>query len=145
MRNFSPSRRRNESAYTLFEIMLVLGIIAVLVGSAIYLLKGNVDVAKMQRTETDFTAIVTQLKTYEMMNYNFPTTQQGLDALVSRPTAEPVPKRWVQLLDHVPQDPWGPAYNYASPGKKNPSGFDLYSSGPDKQAGTADDIYYGTK
>jgi general secretion pathway protein G len=145
MRNFSLRRRRNESAYTLFEIMLVLGIIAVLVGSAIYLLKGNVDVAKMQRTETDFTAIVTQLKTYEMVNYNFPTTQQGLDALVNRPTAEPVPKRWTSLLDRVPLDPWGTPYNYASPGKKNPSGFDLYSSGPDKQTGTADDIYNGTK
>jgi general secretion pathway protein G len=138
-------RRRNESAYTLFEIMLVLGIIAVLVGSAIYLLKGNVDVAKQQRAETDFTAIVTQLKTYEMMNYNFPTTQQGLEALVTRPTSEPVPRRWVHLMDKGLVDPWGQPYNYASPGKKNPSSFDLYSSGPDKQAGTTDDIWFGDK
>jgi general secretion pathway protein G len=117
-------RRRNESAYTLFEIMLVLGIIAVLVGSAIYLLKGNVDVAKQQRAETDFTAIVTQLKTYEMMNYNFPTTQQGLEALVTRPTSEPVPRRWVHLMDKGLVDPWGQPY---------------------KQAGTTDDIWFGDK
>ncbi|HVE16063.1 MAG TPA: type II secretion system major pseudopilin GspG [Chthoniobacterales bacterium] len=134
--------RRFDAGYTLFEIMLVLGIIAVLVGSAIYMLKGNIDVAKQQRAETDFTAIVTQLKTYEMMNYNFPTTAQGLDAMVTRPTTEPVPRRWVQLLDKGLIDPWGQPYNYASPGKKNPASFDLFSSGPDKQAGTADDISY---
>jgi len=117
----------------------------VLVSSAIFLLKGNLEVAKMQTAEADFNAIVTQLKTYEMMNYNFPTTQQGLAALVDRPTSEPVPKRWTSLMQRVPLDPWHQPYNYASPGKKNPSGFDLSSSGPDKQAGTTDDIIYGAK
>jgi general secretion pathway protein G len=125
-------RRRQQAAYTLFEIMLVLGIIAVLVGSAIYLLVGNVDVAKKQRVDTDKQAITTQLKMYEMTNYNFPTTQQGLEALVKKPTSEPVPKRWTQLMSEVPLDPWGTPYVYVSPGKKNPSGFDLYSLGPDR-------------
>jgi general secretion pathway protein G len=129
-----PLRRRlrQQAAYTLFEIMLVLGIIAVLVGSAIYLLVGNVDVARKQRVDTDKQAITTQLKMYEMTNYNFPTTQQGLEALVKKPTSEPVPKRWTQLMSEVPIDPWGTPYVYVSPGKKNPSGFDLYSLGPDR-------------
>jgi general secretion pathway protein G len=126
-------RRRREAAYTLFEIMLVLGIIAVLVGSAIYLLVGNVDVARIQRVDSDIQAITTQLKTYEMMNYSFPTTEQGLAALVTRPSSEPVPKRWTQLLSAVPIDPWGTPYQYISPGKKNSTGFDIYSLGPDRR------------
>lgn len=124
---------RREAAYTLFEIMLVLGIIAVLVGSAIYLLVGNVDVAKEQRVDTDIQAIGTQLKVYEMQNYTFPTTGQGLEALVKRPTVAPVPRRWRQLMESVPLDPWGTPYQYAYPGKKNPNGYDLYSLGPDRK------------
>ncbi|MFY8216613.1 MAG: type II secretion system protein GspG, partial [Chthoniobacterales bacterium] len=79
-RSRPPHRLRNSTAaYTLFEIMLVLGIIAVLVGSAIYLLVGNVDVAKEQRVDADVQAISTQLKLFEMQNYTFPTTEQGLE------------------------------------------------------------------
>jgi general secretion pathway protein G len=130
-----PPHRLNAStaAYTLFEIMLVLGIIAVLVGSAIYLLVGNVDVAKEQRVDADVQAISTQLKLFEMQNYTFPTTEQGLEALVTRPTSDPAPRRWRQLLESVPLDPWGTPYNYRFPGKRNPSGFDLYSYGPDRR------------
>jgi len=130
---------RREAAYTLFEIMLVLGIIAVLVGSAIYLLVGNVDVARVQRVDSDKQAITTQLKTYEMMNYTFPTTEQGIEALVKRPATEPVPKRWTQLLQSVPLDPWGTPYVYVYPGKSNPKGFDLYSLGPDRRE-SEDDV-----
>lgn len=136
-----PLRRPASAAYTLFEIMLVLGIIAVLVGSAIYLLVGNVDVARIQRVDTDSQTITTQLKTYEMMNYSMPSTEQGLQALVSRPSSEPVPKRWTQLLSSVPLDPWGTAYQYRNPGKKNPASFDFYSAGPDRQPNTEDDIW----
>ncbi len=138
-----PLRPSAEAAYTLFEIMLVLGIIAVLVGSAIYLLVGNVDVARIQRVDTDAQTITTQLKTYEMVNYAMPSTEQGLQALVSRPTSEPVPKRWTQLLSSVPLDPWGTNYQYRNPGRKNSSGFDLYSAGPDRQPNTEDDVWPG--
>lgn len=122
-----------EKAYTLFEIMLVLGIIAVLVGSAIYLLAGNIDVAKEQRVDTDLQAIKTQLKVYEMMNYTFPSTQQGLEALVKKPTTEPAPRKWRQLLESIPLDPWGTPYHYENPGRKNPGGYDLFSFGPDRK------------
>jgi general secretion pathway protein G len=127
-----PSRpRRHEAAYTLFEIMLVLGIIAVLVGSAVYLLVGNVDVAKKQRVDTDIQTITTQLKTYEMVNYRFPTTDQGINALVERPTVEPIPPRWTKLMREMPLDPWGTPYKYICPGKVHPDSFDIYSLGPD--------------
>lgn len=130
---FPPPAPRHTPGYTLFEIMLVLGIIAVLVGSAIFLLVGNVDIAKEQRVEADIQAISTQLRTYEMLNLTYPTTAQGLDALVNKPTIEPIPRRWRQLMESVPLDPWGNPYQYAYPGKRNPGGFDLYSLGPDRK------------
>lgn len=134
------NRRKRDDAYTLFEIMLVLGIISVLVGSAIYLLVNNIDVAKEQRVDADFQAITTQLKTYEMMNYAFPTTDQGLEALVKRPAGDPQPRKWKQLMEIVPLDPWGNPYRYRNPGTMNPAGFDLYSWGADRKE-SDDDIF----
>ena len=139
MKPFSK-RPRREAGYTLFEIMLVLGIIAVLVGSAIYLLVGNLDVAKEARVDADIQSISTQIRVYEMQNLRPPTTEQGLEALVKRPGGDPPPRRWRQLLESVPHDPWGLPYKYYWPGKKNPQGFDLLSFGADRQEGTADDI-----
>ena len=135
-----PRAQTSRAAYTLIEIMTVLMIIAVLVGSVIYLLVGNVDVARTGRVDADFQAITTQLRTYEMMNMRMPSTSQGLDALVKRPGGEPAPRRWIQLLERVPLDPWGEPYEYSNPGKLNPRGFDLVSKGPDRQLGTEDDI-----
>lgn len=123
-------RRFSQSGYTLFEIMLVLGIIAVLVGSAIYMLVGNIDVAKEQRVDSDIEAISMQLRTYEMLNYRMPTTEQGLKALVNQPTTEPRPRRWKQLMKTVPVDPWGNEYVYRNPGKGG-AAFEIYSLGPD--------------
>jgi general secretion pathway protein G len=122
--------RLSQSGYTLFEIMLVLGIIAVLVGSAIYMLVGNIDVAKEQRVDSDIEAISMQLRTYEMLNYRMPTSEQGLKALVNQPTTEPRPRRWKQLMKTVPIDPWGNEYVYRNPGKGG-AAFDIYSLGPD--------------
>jgi len=109
---------------------LVLGIIAVLVGSAIYMLVGNIDVAKEQRVDSDVEAISMQLRTYEMLNYRMPSTEQGLKALVSQPTTEPRPRRWKQLMKTVPIDPWGNEYVYRNPGKGG-AAFEIYSLGPD--------------
>jgi len=133
----SPISR--STGFTLLEIMLVLGIIAILVSSGIYLLSGNIDVAKETRVESDIKAISTQLKTYEMSNYAPPTTEQGLLALVEPPTAAPEPRRWKKLLEELPKDPWGRDYVYRSPGVQNPAGFDLFSLGPDGVE-SADDI-----
>ncbi len=125
------SRFFSLGGYTLVEIMLVLAIIAVLVGSAIYMLAGNLDIAKEQRVESDIQAISMQLQTYESRNYRRPTTAQGLKALVEMPTSEPKPRKWKQLLKVVPLDPWGNEYFYRNPGKINPEGFDLFSLGSD--------------
>ena len=133
----SPFQRR--SGYTLLEIMLVLGIIAILVSSGIYLLSGNIDVAKETRVDGDLKTISTQLKTYEMSNYALPTTEQGIAALVEPPTAPPEPRRWKKLMEEMPLDPWGHAYQYRCPGVKNPTSFDVFSMGPDGLE-SADDL-----
>ena len=115
--SFHPSLIRDQAGYTLFEIMLVLGIIAVLVGSAIYLVGGNLDVAKEQRASSDIQAISMQLRTYEMLNYRKPTTDQGIEALVQLPSSDPKPQHWKKLMESVPHDPWGQKYVYRNPGK----------------------------
>jgi len=120
-----------RDGYTLFEIMLVLGIISVLVSSAIYMLVGNLEAAKKQRVESDIQAISMQLRTYEMLNFRKPTTEQGLKALVQMPAAEPRPRNWSRLMKAVPRDPWDAEYVYRNPGKINSDGYDLYSLGPD--------------
>ena len=137
----SPRQASRAAAYTLFEIMLVLGIIAVLVGSAIFLLGNQVEIARIQRVDGDVQAITTGLKSYELMNQTMPTTSQGLQALVTRPTSEPVPKRWTVFMTALPTDPWNKPYIYLNPGKRNKNGFDLYSAGPDHQPDTEDDVW----
>ncbi len=130
---------RRESAFTLLEIMIVVTIIALLMSAAIYKLGGNVEYARHSRVGADIQAISTQLKLYESMNGFYPTTEQGLQALVTQPNTDPQPQRWYQLFKEMPKDPWNNTYIYYSPSRKNPNGFDLYSAGPDRTPDTADD------
>jgi general secretion pathway protein G len=131
--------RKNQQAFTLLEIMLVVTIIAILMGAAIYKLAGNVEIAKRTAVSADVQALGTQLKLYESMNGFFPTTEQGLQALVTPPDTDPKPARWYQLFKEVPKDPWHNNYIYRCPGVKNPGGYDLFSAGPDRIADTTDD------
>jgi general secretion pathway protein G len=135
--------KRKQKGFTLLEIMIVVTIIAVLMGTAIYKLKGNIEYAKHQAVAADIQSVGTQLKLYESMNGYFPTTEQGVQALVIQPESDPKPTRWYQLFGEVPKDPWHSIYNYRCPGTKNPTGYDLYSSGPDRIPDTADDDWGG--
>jgi general secretion pathway protein G len=135
--------RKNQRAFTLLEIMIVVSIIAVLLSLAIYKLKGNLEASKGVAVESDIQSIRTQLKVYESFNGFLPTTEQGLQALVTRPSSEPQPSRWTQLFDSVPKDPWHSDYIYLNPGRKNPTGYDLYSAGPDRIPDTGDDDWGG--
>lgn len=131
--------RKKEAAFTLLEIMIVVTIIAILGGLAIYKLAGNVEYAKHQAVATDIQSIGTQLKLYESMNGFMPSTEQGLQALVIQPQTDPKPSRWYQLFKDLPQDPWHNPYVYRNPGTKNPQSYDLFSAGPDRLPDTADD------
>ncbi len=130
---------RHSAGFTLLEIMLVVTIIALLLGTAIYKLSGNVEYARHTRIAADVQGISTQLKLYESMNGFFPTSEQGLQALVVQPESDPKPTRWYQLYKDMPKDPWQSDYIYRNPGTKNSSGYDLFSAGPDRKPDTADD------
>jgi general secretion pathway protein G len=134
---------KRQGAFTLLEIMLVISIIVVLLGVAINKLVGNMDVARAMAVKADIQAIGTQLKLYESMNGYAPSTEQGLQALVTQPSSDPRPQRWHQLFKEIPRDPWGNHYIYLCPGRKNSTGYDLYSAGRDRKADTADDDWGG--
>jgi general secretion pathway protein G len=131
---------RKNHGFTLLEIMLVVMIIALLAGSAIYLMGGNLGYAEEVTVRTDIENISTQLKLYQETNGFLPTTEQGLQALVARPDTDPKPTEWRQWMQKIPQDPWHRPYVYENPGKHNQNAFDLYSAGPDGKPGTDDDI-----
>ena len=136
-------RNRKHSAFTLLEIMLVVTIIGLLLAAAIYRMAPSVDVAKQTRVDADIQMLKTMLIAYSGRNGFYPTTEQGLKAMVTRPDSDPVPTSWTQLMESVPRDPWGSEYVYRCPGTKNPSGFDLFSAGPDRTPDTADDKWLG--
>jgi len=133
--------RQKHDGFTLLEIMLVVTIIALLLGTAIYKLTGNVEYARDTRVRADIQGISTQLRLYESMNGFYPTTEQGLQALVVQPDTDPRPTRWYQLYKEVPKDPWQNEYVYMCPGIKHPEGYDLYSAGPSRKAGAGTDIW----
>lgn len=134
------SRHLLSRGFTLIEIVIVLTIISILASGAIYMLKGNVDVAQETRVEGDIQSIATQIQLYEARNMRPPTTEQGIKALVEKPTTEPLPERWTQLLEEVPKDPWGQDYKYRYPATKSKKSYDLYSVGKDGVEGNEDDI-----
>ena len=131
--------RKKQQGFTLLEIMLVVTIIAILMGTAIYKLVGNVEYSRHVAVASDVQSLGTQLGLYQSMNGFYPTTEQGLRALVMRPDTDPRPAQWYQLFKEIPKDPWHNDYVYRCPGMKNPSGYDLFSAGPDHQADTFDD------
>ena len=131
--------RSKQQGFTLLEIMIVVGIIVILLGLAISKIGNPTGFAKQTAVRADVQAIGTQLQLYESMNGFYPTTEQGLQALVTRPSTDPKPARWYQLFKQVPKDPWGSDYLYRCPGQRNPGTYDLYSAGPDRRADTDDD------
>ena len=115
--------------FTLLEVMVVVVIIAVMaaaVGPAIF---DNLNKANVTRAGTDIKSISSMLEVYRAENYNYPSTDQGLEALVSKPSGDPEAKNWRRYTKKTPIDPWGNPYKFLSPGAK--SDVDIYSFGPD--------------
>jgi general secretion pathway protein G len=124
----------------LLEIMLVVTIIMLLLGAGVYFMGDQFEIGRKARVQADLQGLSTNLRTYQMLNGFFPTTQQGLQALMVIPGGDPKPKQWMQLSTKIPLDPWGESYVYVYPGKHNPKSFDLYSKGADRVAETDDDM-----
>jgi general secretion pathway protein G len=112
-------------------------VLLVMVLSITYTVRTSADHSRVMRIQADLQAISTQLQLYESMNGTYPTTQQGLRALIEKPTTDPVPTRWYQLFREVPKDPWGHDYIYRSPAGVT---YELFSAGPDGVPDTTDDI-----
>jgi general secretion pathway protein G len=135
-----PKSNVSSGGFTLLEIVIVLGIIAVILGGSIAVVGKLGDGAKLQRVTADFNAISSAVETYKINAGTAPTTAQGLQALVAKPTATPIPRRYVPVMKEIPLDPWQNPYQYRNPGKKDASTFEIYSKGPDGQDGTDDDL-----
>lgn len=118
-----------QSGFTLIELMVVVVILAVLAGFVVPKLMDRPDEARIVKAKQDINSISSALQLYKLDNYQFPSTDQGLEALVNKPDGEPEPKNWKQLLDALPSDPWGNSYLYVMPGEH--SEFDLYTLGAD--------------
>jgi general secretion pathway protein G len=137
-----PPARRPRAAFTLLEMLMVIALIALLATASIVALgklfgQGQEGIAKTWVTTTAKTALFG----YRMAVGRFPTTEEGMKALVQAP--ESASGRWKGPYfetSKVPDDPWGNPYQYRNPGTKNTSSYDVYSMGPDGKDGTADDI-----
>ena len=137
-----PCRRAREG-FTLIELLLVVVIIGILAAIVVPKLAGKSEDARLAAAVADLKSISNALGYYEVDNGRYPTTDQGLAALIVKPSNPPEPKSWkgpyIDAKD-IPRDPWGNAYQYASPPVRNTSGFDLFSVGPDGKAGSEDDL-----
>ncbi len=132
---------QSKAAFTLLEIMLVVMIIALLAGSVFMMVGDQLEEARESRAQADIKSIGVYLMMYNAKSGSYPTTEQGLQALITRPESEPRPRAWkASPMKEIPLDGWNRPYNYESPGKRNPGSYDLYTSGKDKLPGTADDI-----
>ena len=129
----------NVRGFTLLEIMLVVAIIALLLSTGFYFLGPQILIAQDAKIGADFKAFDQALKTYENLNGFLPTTEQGLQALVTSPESDPKPQRWYQMMERLPKDPWQSDYVYVCPGTHNPQSYDIISKGKDRQLNTADD------
>ncbi|MCX7015650.1 MAG: type II secretion system major pseudopilin GspG [Candidatus Sumerlaeota bacterium] len=139
--NWRSGVSRLRSGFTFLEIMLVVVIIGILVALVAPNLTGKTQKAKIAAAQHDIATFGTTLKMFEMQAGRFPSTDEGLKALVEKPGSVDE-KDWdgPYLDGNVRQDPWHHDYKYVCPGEKNPKGFDLWSAGPDGNDGTQDDI-----
>lgn len=128
-------KSRRQSGFSLVEILVVLVIMGLLISIVAPTVLNQADGARVKKVEADFKAIQTALKIYRLDNFVYPTSEQGLDALVRPSQIEPEPRNFKEggYLQEVPADPWGRPYLYLSPGENGE--VDIYSLGADGLAG----------
>ena len=129
-----------QKGFTLLEVMVVIVILGILASMVVPNLMGNKDKADQQKAVSDIVALENSLDMYKLDNSVYPTTEQGLEALVQKPTISPEPRNYREggYVKRLPQDPWRNEYLLLSPGENGK--LDIFSAGPDGQPGTEDDI-----
>ncbi|MGI2171880.1 type II secretion system major pseudopilin GspG [Shewanella sp. MF05960] len=133
-------QHNKQRGFTLLEVMVVIVILGILASMVVPNLMGNKDKADQQKAVSDIVALENALDMYKLDNSIYPTTEQGLDALVQKTTSSPEPRNFRDggYVKRLPQDPWRNDYLLLSPGENGK--IDIFSSGPDGQPGTEDDI-----
>jgi general secretion pathway protein G len=124
-----------KNGFTLIEVMVVVVILGILAALVVPKIMSRPDEARVVKAHSDIRALEAALKLYKLDNYHYPTTDQGLEALLKKPTQAPEPRQWKAggYLDRLPKDPWGNAYLYLSPGQHGE--IDIWSQGADGQSG----------
>ncbi len=136
MNDISPGTRRDRRparGFTLIELMVVLVIIGVLGALIVPNVLNRAEDARVTAARTDVNNLMQALKLYRLDNQRYPSAEQGLQALVTRPTSGVAPPNWKPYLDKLPADPWGNPYQYANPGVKGE--IDVFSYGADGVVG----------
>jgi general secretion pathway protein G len=129
----APRRSALQRGFTLIELMVVLVIIGVLAALIVPNVLDRADDARGTAAKTDVNNLMQALKLYRLDNQRYPTGEQGLSALVTKPSTSPVPPNWRPYLDKLPADPWGRPYQYLNPGVHGE--VDVLSLGADGQPG----------
>ncbi|MDR0250239.1 MAG: type II secretion system major pseudopilin GspG [Burkholderiales bacterium] len=135
VRLFLSSPVRRSRGFTLIEIMVVIVILGVLALLIVPKFMDRPDEARITAAQIDIRTLMQALKLYRLDNQRYPTTEQGLNALVTRPTAPPEPHNWKPggYLERLPPDPWGNPYQYLNPGLRGE--IDVFSFGADGKIG----------
>lgn len=132
-------KQHNQHGFTLIEIMVVVVILGILAAAVVPKIMSRPEQARIEKAKHDVTALESALSIYKLDNYKYPSTDQGLEALVSKPSGSPQPRNYKKggYIKKLNKDPWGKEYMYLNPGTHGE--FDLYSFGPDNQP-SDDDI-----
>ena len=128
-----------QAGFTLIEVIVVLVILGILASIVVPNVISRTDQAQIVKAKQDIRALESALQLYRVDNFRYPTTDQGLQALVERPSIPPLAKNWQKggYIKTLPQDPWSNSYQYLSPGQHGD--FDLYTLGADGRPGGSDE------
>lgn len=135
-------QRKLQRGFTLLEVMVVIVILGIIASMVVPNLMDNKDQADKQKAIVDIQQLEGALDMYKLRNGFYPTTEQGMQALVTAPTSQPVPRSFPEagFIRRLPKDPWDEDYILISPSQIKAGRIDILSKGPDRTAGTDDDI-----